>query len=128
MSDCPFCPIPAPILREWGVTNPIVAFRPLNPVTPLHTLIVPTRHVEHFATEPALSAEVMRCAALWCSDMEGVDFNIITSKGPSATQTVRHLHVHVVPRHTDDGLHLPWTGQTSGMFFGKPSLQDCAAP
>lgn len=107
--SCPFCPIPAPILRQWGVTHPIVAFRPLNPVTPLHTLIVPVRHVEHFAADPALSAEVMGCAAEWCKEMG--DFNIITSKGRSATQTVHHLHVHVVPRQDGDGLHLPWTGQ-----------------
>lgn len=37
--------------------------------------------------------------------------NFITSAGPAATQSVFHLHVHLVPRFEDDGLILPWTGQ-----------------
>jgi histidine triad (HIT) family protein len=37
--------------------------------------------------------------------------NIITSVGAEATQTVFHLHLHVVPRRFGDGLALPWTGQ-----------------
>jgi histidine triad (HIT) family protein len=39
----------------------------------------------------------------------GIDCNIITSVGSAATQTVRHLHVHVVPRRRGDGLQLPWS-------------------
>lgn len=34
---------------------------------------------------------------------------IITSIGANATQTVRHTHLHVVPRRPGDGLALPWT-------------------
>ena len=37
--------------------------------------------------------------------------NLITSKGREATQSVFHLHVHVVPRAAGDGLPLPWTPQ-----------------
>ena len=37
--------------------------------------------------------------------------NLITSIGAAATQTVFHLHVHVVPRHEGDGLLLPWSNQ-----------------
>ncbi len=37
------------------------------------------------------------------------DCNVITSRGAAATQTVRHLHVHVVPRRQGDGILLPWT-------------------
>lgn len=105
--DCPFCPIPAPILKQWGVTHPIVAFTPLNPVTPGHVLIVPTEHVENAASDPKLTGHVMQFAAEWGRDLQG-DFNIITSSGGAATQTVKHLHVHVVPRRPGDGLHLPW--------------------
>jgi histidine triad (HIT) family protein len=39
------------------------------------------------------------------------DANLITSVGSAATQTVFHLHVHVVPRRAGDGLALPWTSQ-----------------
>jgi diadenosine tetraphosphate (Ap4A) HIT family hydrolase len=34
--------------------------------------------------------------------------NLITSVGMLATQSVKHLHIHVVPRHPNDTLRLPW--------------------
>jgi histidine triad (HIT) family protein len=37
--------------------------------------------------------------------------NLSTSKGEAATQSVFHLHVHVVPRQEGDRLPLPWTPQ-----------------
>lgn len=40
--------------------------------------------------------------------------NIITSRGSAATQTVYHLHLHVVPRREGDGLGLPWTDRQRG--------------
>ena len=36
---------------------------------------------------------------------------LITNIGPAATQSVWHLHVHVVPRTEGDGLLLPWSNQ-----------------
>jgi histidine triad (HIT) family protein len=36
-------------------------------------------------------------------------FNLITSQGAAATQTVMHLHLHLVPRTDGDGLKLPWS-------------------
>ena len=41
--------------------------------------------------------------------------NLITSIGPAATQTVPHLHLHLVPRRPGDGLPLPWTPQHSAV-------------
>lgn len=109
---CVFCDIvagraPAYIVeRGPGWT----AFTPLNPVTPGHTLVVPTQHVEHFTENAMVTALVVRAAAVLAAKMGG-DMNLITSKGPSATQTVKHLHIHLVPRAPGDGLVLPWTGQ-----------------
>ena len=44
--------------------------------------------------------------------------NLITSVGAAATQTVKHLHIHIVPRHEGDGLHLPWTEQKKPEWDG----------
>jgi histidine triad (HIT) family protein len=85
-------------------------FPPLNPVTPGHLLVVPGEHVRDAAAAPATAAAVMHQAAL-IVQRAGGNANIITSIGPAATQTVMHLHVHVVPRREGDGLALPWTGQ-----------------
>jgi histidine triad (HIT) family protein len=93
-----------------------VAFTPLRPVTPGHLLVVPRRHVADAAEDPAVTAATMRAAAEVIQSRRaasGLDFSLITSVGPDATQTVWHLHVHVVPRRSGDGLSLPWSGQSS---------------
>jgi histidine triad (HIT) family protein len=110
VSGCPFC---ARIERgEYDYSNySNVAFQPLNPVTPGHFLVVPKRHVSSALESPSRAASAMAFAANLAIDM-GLDAaNFITSAGAEATQTVLHLHVHVVPRREGDGLHLPWTGQ-----------------
>jgi len=88
-----------------------VAFQPLNPVTPGHFLVVPRKHVINAFEGPAQAGRAMSFAAKLATDMNLVAANFITSAGAAATQTVWHLHVHVVPRREGDGLHLPWTGQ-----------------
>lgn len=110
-AGCPFCPIPIAQdkLLHFNDGNTIVAFEPLDPVTPGHFLVVPRHHVEDFTTAPMVSGLAMAAAARWAKRIG--DCNLITSKGPYATQTVHHLHIHVVPRHPGDGLHLPWTDQ-----------------
>ena len=80
---------------------------PLNPVTEGHLLVVPRRHVRDASDDPALAARAFQIAAQWASQHESA--NIITSKGAAATQTVFHLHIHVVPRRAGDGLALPWS-------------------
>ena len=39
--------------------------------------------------------------------------NVIQSNGTVATQTVPHLHVHIVPRWEDDGVGRIWPPETS---------------
>lgn len=108
--DCPFC---GRIKRgEYDYYDRYsVAFQPLNPVTPGHFLVVPRRHAASAQTSPLDAGRAVRLAAELTRQMGLADFNLITSAGGHATQTVFHLHVHVVPRREGDGLHLPWTGQ-----------------
>lgn len=109
MSDCVFCRIVGldphgQILRRHGST---AVFEPLNPVTPGHLLVVPASHVADARTAPVVTGMAM-VAASEEARLAG-ECNIITSCGPLATQTVFHLHIHVVPRRENDGLTLPWT-------------------
>jgi len=108
---CVFCAIvaglaPADIVREW---DDVIAIRPLNPVTPGHVLVIPHTHVADVGERPLISARTMACAAELAAALPAA--NVITSKGSAATQTVAHLHLHVVPRTTGDALPLPWTPQ-----------------
>lgn len=110
--DCVFCKIvtglePANFINRVYATTFI---EPKNPVTPGHVLAIPHHHVEDFAESPSTTATVMGDVAEYAKQL-GYPCNIITSKGAEATQTVFHMHVHIVPRREDDGLHLPWTGQ-----------------
>jgi histidine triad (HIT) family protein len=94
---CPFCEIvagraPATIVHEW---SDVIAIAPLNPVVDGHTLVIPKRHVPDFAADPEVSADAMLHAAQL---MRWTDrpMNLITSRGREATQSVTHLHLHLV--------------------------------
>lgn len=108
---CAFCDIahgdaPAEIVREW---EEAIAIRPRSGgVDDDHVLILPKVHVADATVHPQTTGRVMVAAAEYAAQVDG-DLNIITSKGESATQTVFHLHVHVVPRRPGDRLRLPWT-------------------
>ena len=110
MTDCPFCAIiagtaPATVVRRWPDAIAIV---PLNPVVEGHTLVIPKTHVTDFVAEPAVSAAVMKRAAELAGNFPAGSMNLITSRGREATQSVFHLHLHLVPRAANDGLALPW--------------------
>lgn len=113
-TNCIFCEIvageaPADVVREWPDA---LAIRPLDPVTEGHLLVIPKTHVTDLATDPWTTAMVMHHAAdLVAHPRRLWDCNVITSAGRNATQTVFHLHVHIVPRRAGDGLLLPWSNQ-----------------
>lgn len=119
--SCPFCDIvagtaPAEILGGYGgvsVRPGAVVIRPLEPVTEGHVLVIPTVHVRDAVADPDVTGQVMACAAEWAESVGSC--NIITSVGPAATQSVWHLHVHVVPRRAGDGLLLPWDSNEAHM-------------
>lgn len=108
-NDCRFCGIvsgelPETVVREWPDAIAIV---PWNPVTPGHLMVIPRAHVADIGVDPAVSAAAAACAAELIAMLPSA--NMITSKGADATQTVFHLHIHVVPRRAGDELALPWT-------------------
>lgn len=111
MNSCPFCRMfdtgsAQTTVHHWW--EDAVAIEPLAPVVDGHLLIIPRRHVRDYIDDPVTTAQVMRHAA----EIGPFPSNLITSAGVLATQSVFHLHVHIVPRREDDGLALPWTGQT----------------
>lgn len=88
---------------EWFEAIAIV---PLDPVVEGHVIVIPRMHVTDFADSPETSAMVMLYTAQLAADMGSC--NLITSKGKPATQSVFHLHMHLIPRAADDGIALPW--------------------
>lgn len=108
---CVFCDIvagraPAAFVREW---EEAVAIRPRGGVNGGHILVIPRVHVSDAGVDREITERTMGYAGLLLAELDAG--NIVTSKGEAATQTVFHLHVHVVPRAKEDGLPLLWTPQ-----------------
>lgn len=110
-SDCIFCRIagkqsPAYIIEE---TEDFICFFPIKPDCYGHTLIVSTRHHRHVADCPPALGEGLFLTAQklfrrYQQRIGATGFNLLNANGPSAEQSIDHLHFHFLPRFPDDGL------------------------
>lgn len=113
--DCDFCQIirgeqeARIVCRMPGA----VAFFPLNPAALGHTLVVPRQHIPDIWTlsddqaAPLIHA-VLRVVRAVAKALNPDGLNVINSAGEAASQTVCHLHVHVVPRWSSDHIGNIW--------------------
>lgn len=130
--DCPFCSIVQqddPDVREVYRDGTVVVFFPDEPATLGHTLIVPLRHVpDIWSVDHDLAAHLGRAtvdvAAAVKRAMKPDGLNIIQSNGDAATQTVMHLHVHVVPRWEGDQIGRIWPPESGYSEFQKDKAWD----
>jgi len=106
---CPFCAIADGSAAAHRVLEEpaAVAFLDARPLFPGHVLVVPRAHVETLADLPAqdvgaffLSVQKVARAVESALSAEGT-FVAMNNK---VSQSVPHLHVHVVPRRRKDGL------------------------
>lgn len=112
MSSTPACAFCAIIRGEEpdGIayrSDEVVAFLDRRPLFPGHLLVVPTRHVETLGELPEeLLAPLMRVTQAATRLMEselGAQGSFVAINN-RVSQSVPHLHVHVVPRTKGDGL------------------------
>jgi len=103
---CVFCAIDDELMVARN--HLAYAVRDTSPVTPLHTLILPRRHVASYfdldATEKRAIENLLeenRLGILAC-DPEVAGFNIGVNIGAVAGQTIFHCHVHLIPRRRGD--------------------------
>jgi len=94
------------------------------PVTPLHSLIIPKRHVADYFSlfQPELNASNRLIAAcrksLITEDSSITGFNIGSNNGEEAGQTIHHCHIHLIPRRPGDV-----TNPRGGVRGVIPSMQ-----
>lgn len=109
MSGCLFCAIaagetPADLVLE---TDDFVGFLDIRPLFPGHTLLVPRQHVVTLPELPeALRAgfvEQQQRLAAAMVDVLGAQGSFVAMNN-TVSQSVPHLHCHVVPRTKGDGL------------------------
>jgi histidine triad (HIT) family protein len=122
-ADCRFCAIARGETDARIVLDDedVLAFLDHRPLFPGHCLVIPREHYETLADlpphmlEPLFgAARVLSCAVVDALEADGsfVAVNNIVS------QSVPHLHVHVVPRSRKDGLR--------GFFWPRNPYRDDA--
>jgi diadenosine tetraphosphate (Ap4A) HIT family hydrolase len=103
---CLFCKILSDRIIED--TELCYAVRDAFPVTPMHTLVIPKRHVadyfdlyqpERNAIEALLHQQRK---VILSQDGSVTGFNVGINAGQSAGQTVFHVHIHLIPRRDGD--------------------------
>ncbi len=121
--DCIFCKIingdiPGYKLYE---DEDVVAFLDAYPAGPGHTLVLPKTHYkdlnavpEELLKETISAAKHLAPAITKALGAEGC--NLFLNNGRAAGQLIDHIHLHILPRYTEDGLkiHLPQKTYSEG--------------
>jgi len=108
--DCIFCKIASGQLRSDIVfeDEDVIAFKDLNPVAPVHLLLIPKKHFESLndieKADDALAAKLLK-TIYEIARNEGIEagYRVVTNIGESAGQSVKHLHFHIL-----GGRNLNW--------------------
>lgn len=104
MEDCIFCKIAAGELPTEPLyeDDDTLAFADVSPQAPVHVLIIPKKHLAHVDAlgdeDAALTGRLILTAQRLARQL-GVaasGYRLVINTGPDATQTVPHLHVHLL--------------------------------
>jgi histidine triad (HIT) family protein len=119
--DCPFCKIVRSEVPSYNIFEDDVslAFLDKRPLFPGHSLLIPKEHYETLIDLPALLvAPLFQNAQLLARAMEkGLEAEgSFVAINNHISQSVPHLHIHIVPRHKKDGL--------KGFFWPRQHYKD----
>ena len=102
--DCIFCKIinkeiPSAIVFE---DESVIAFKDLNPVAPVHILVVPKKHISALSEVEKEDIELLGKVLYTCKtiadslpECDG-GYRVINNCGDNAGQTVKHIHFHII--------------------------------
>ena len=119
--QCIFCKIaageiPATKVYEDELT---IAFMDIGQVNPGHVLVASKRHAQTVldltpqeAAAAMQTAQRIAHAAQQAFDPDGI--TLFQANGAAGGQTVKHFHIHVLPRHEGDGVELAWPRKEPG--------------
>ena len=102
MSNCIFCNIssgniPADILYQDDFC---IAFNDVNPVAPVHVLVIPRQHVSSLneLTDFDLAGKLLEiCVKIACElGINESGYRVVINTGEAGGQSVPHLHVHLL--------------------------------
>ncbi len=123
MSDCIFCKIvakeiPATIVYE---DDDVLVFMDIGPIVKGHALVISKKHYDPVTETPdqivsKLHLTAKRIANAQMNGLEADGVNIMQNNGSASGQEVPHIHVHVIPRYSDDGHHWNWNAKKYADF------------
>ncbi len=90
--------LPADIVYE---DDSCLAFKDINPVAPVHILIIPKKKIEKISDSNQEDKELLGHLFLVAGDIAkdlGIEeaFRLVVNNGAGAQQTVFHLHIHLI--------------------------------
>jgi histidine triad (HIT) family protein len=108
--DCLFCRL----YREGAhvaAANGVVAIADIDPKAPVHLLVIPEHHIDTFRDiadlSPDETARMLRFIAETAREAGLEDYKVQANVGPTAGQTVFHLHWHILGRRHVDAVGPP---------------------
>jgi histidine triad (HIT) family protein len=108
--DCLFCSI----VKDGAYVhkaNGFVAINDINPLAPVHVLVLPEHHVDSFRDVSEFGArESKRMLEFVAETAEKVgltDYRVLVNVGAGAGQTVFHLHWHILGGGPDPAAVVP---------------------
>jgi histidine triad (HIT) family protein len=115
MDGCVFCRMVAgeiPVAKVYE-DEAVLAFLDIAPISDGHTLVIPRQHCSTMhECAPDVLADVTshlgRIAKAVVAAMESDGYNVLSNNGAAAGQVVNHLHFHIIPRKTGDGVFTEW--------------------
>ncbi len=114
-SDCIFCKMVAgeiPVTKIYE-DEIVLAFLDIGPLSKGHTLLIPKEHFEKLHDCPSellgkVCSRLGRIAKAVAGAMNADGYNVLCNNGTAAGQLVEHLHFHIIPRSTGDGVFDRW--------------------
>jgi histidine triad (HIT) family protein len=102
--------IPAAIVDE---DEHVIAFMDAGQVNPGHVIVATKRQLETILDlDDELAGAVFRAAARIARRVQAVfapaGITVLQANRAAGWQTVPHFHLHVLPRHDNDGVELEW--------------------
>ena len=103
MTDCLFCKIVEGKIpsRKVYEDDEMLAFHDIQPVAPVHFMIIPKKHVDSLATvgaehAPVLGRMLAKAGQLAVEAGSPDGFRTIVNTGRIGRQDVYHLHIHII--------------------------------
>jgi histidine triad (HIT) family protein len=91
----------------------ILAFLDIGPVSDGHTLVIPKQHFERLHDCPAellgqVGSRLGKIAKAVAAGVDSDGYNILCNNSRAAGQLIEHLHFHIIPRNSGDGVFDRW--------------------